>query len=111
MAGDLFVHLFSSLHFVTNSLGPEKIYASGGLRFWKDGREVPDVLLGVFDYGQTVAHPAFNLSLRCNFVDGTSGSTYLKLVGSDGSMDITWDKVILKRNKNLNPTIPFTLKK
>ncbi|MBE7178750.1 MAG: Gfo/Idh/MocA family oxidoreductase, partial [Mucilaginibacter polytrichastri] len=41
MAGDLYVHLFSSLHFITNSMGPNKIYATGGLRFWNDGREVP----------------------------------------------------------------------
>lgn len=107
MAGDLFVHLFSSLHFVTGSLGPEKIYASGGLRFWNDGREVPDVLLGTFDYGQTQVHPAFNLSLRCNFVDGTSGTTYLRLVGSEGAMDITWDKVVLKRNSVFESDDPF----
>ncbi len=101
MCGDLFVHLFSSLHFITGSNGPEKIYAAGGLRFWNDGREVPDVLLGTFDYGQNEAHPAFNLSLRCNFVDGTSGTTYLRLVGSEGAMDITWDKVVLKRNSTV----------
>lgn len=111
MAGDLFVHLFSSLHFITDSVGPNKIYASGGLRFWNDGREVPDVLLGTFDYGKTQAHPAFNLSLRCNFVDGTSGTTYLKLVGSEGSMDITWDKVTLKRNKVMDSDDPFYLDK
>jgi predicted dehydrogenase len=111
MAGDLFVHLFSSLHFVTGSLGPEKIYASGGLRFWNDGREVPDVLLGTFDYGQNDVHPAFNLSLRCNFVDGTSGSTYLRLVGSEGAMDITWDKVVLKRNKLFESEDPFYIDK
>lgn len=107
MAGDLFVHLFSSLHFITNSLGPKKVYASGGLRYWKDGREVPDVLLGTFDYPQGPAHPAFNLSLRCNFVDGTSGTTYLKLVGSEGSMDVTWDSVTLKRNKTIESDDPF----
>ncbi len=107
MAGDLFVHLFSSLHFITNSIGPTKIYSAGGLRYWKDGREVPDVLLGTFDYPQTIAHPAFNLSLRCNFVDGTSGTTYLKLVGSEGSMDITWDSVTLKRNKTMESDDPF----
>lgn len=111
MAGDLFVHLFSSLHFVTGSLGPEKIYASGGLRFWNDGREVPDVLLGTFDYGKTAVHPAFNLSLRCNFVDGTSGTTYLRLVGSEGAMDVTWDKVVLKRNSLLESDDPFYLEK
>jgi predicted dehydrogenase len=32
MSGDLFVHLFSSLHFITNSLGPNKVSATGGLR-------------------------------------------------------------------------------
>lgn len=111
MAGDLFVHLFSSLHFVTGSHGPEKIYASGGLRFWNDGREVPDVLLGTFDYGKNAVHPAFNLSLRCNFVDGTSGTTYLRLVGSEGAMDITWDKVVLKRNKVFASDDPFYLEK
>jgi predicted dehydrogenase len=46
MSGDLFVHLFSSLHFITDSLGPNKVYSSGGLRYWKDGREVPDVKYG-----------------------------------------------------------------
>ena len=107
MAGDLFVHLFSSLHFITNSYGPNKVYSSGGLRYWKDGREVPDVLLGTFDYPQSQAHPAFNLSLRCNFVDGTSGTTYLKLVGSEGSMDVTWDSVTLKRNKTTESDDPF----
>ncbi|MCW3090594.1 MAG: twin-arginine translocation signal protein [Ferruginibacter sp.] len=107
MAGDLFVHLFSSLHFITNSFGPNKIYSAGGLRYWKDGREVPDVLLGTFDYPQSQAHPPFNLSLRCNFVDGTSGTTYLKLVGSEGSMDVTWDSVTLKRNKTTESDDPF----
>jgi predicted dehydrogenase len=107
MAGDLFVHLFSSLHFITDSFGPNKIYSAGGLRYWKDGREVPDVLLGTFDYPQSKAHAPFNLSLRCNFVDGTSGTTYLKLVGSEGSMDVTWDSVTLKRNKTMASDDPF----
>ena len=104
MSGDLFVHLFSSLHFITNSKGPQKIMAMGGLRFWKDGREVPDVLMGMFDYPETQEHPGFNLSLRVNFVDGTADSTYLRLVGSEGSMNVEWDKVTLTRNKAYAPT-------
>ena len=112
MSGDLFVHLFSSLHFITDSYGPNKIYSSGGLRYWKDGREVPDVLLGIFDYPeQAKAHPAFNLSLRCNFVDGTSGNTILKLIGSEGAMDIGWDSVTLRRNKNFSSDDPFFIEK
>lgn len=98
VSGDLFVHLFSSLHLVTGSLGPNKVMATGGLRYWKDGREVPDVMLGMFDYPETAIHPAFNLSLRVNFVDGTGGTNYLRMVGSEGSMTVEWDKVTLYRN-------------
>lgn len=107
VAGDLFVHLFSSLHLVTSSLGPTQIQAQGGLRYWKDGREVPDVLLGMFDYPESPAHTPFNLSLRVNFVDGTSGSTFLRLVGNEGAMDVTWTEVILRRNKVSSPTDVF----
>jgi predicted dehydrogenase len=107
MSGDLFVHLFTSLHFITNSLGPNKISAMGGLRYWKDGREVPDVLLGMFQYPDSPQHPGFNLSLRCNFVDGTSGSTYLKIVGNKGSMDVKWDEVVVKSNQQFSSVDPF----
>jgi predicted dehydrogenase len=103
VSGDLFVHLFSSLHFIVSSLGPTKIMATGGLRFWEDGRDVPDVVLGMFDYPETAQHPAFNLSLRANFVDGTSGSTFLRLVGSEGAMDVTWTEVTLRKNKKHDP--------
>ncbi|HSG50231.1 MAG TPA: Gfo/Idh/MocA family oxidoreductase [Longimicrobiales bacterium] len=107
VSGDLFVHLFSSLHFVTGSHGPRKVMAQGGLRYWKDGREVPDVLLGMFDYPQSDAHPPFNLSLRVNFVDGTSGTTFLRLVGSEGAMDVTWTEVVLRKNKATPPDDVF----
>lgn len=100
VSGDLFVHLFSSLHFVTGSIGPNKVMATGGLRYWNDGREVPDIMLGMFDYPETEVHPAFNLSLRVNFVDGTGGTNYLRMVGSEGSMTVEWDKVTLYRNRN-----------
>ena len=107
VSGDLFVHLFSSLHFVISSNGPNKVMATGGLRYWKDGREVPDVLLGMFDYPETKAHAAFNLSLRVNFVDGTSGSTYLRMVGTEGAMDVTWDDVTLRKNLTTDPMDTF----
>ena len=57
VAGDLFVHLFSGTHFITGANGPTRAMATGGLRFWKDGRNVPDVMLGLFDYPE-----GFNLA-------------------------------------------------
>ena len=84
VAGDLFVHLFSGTHFITGSNGPTRAMATGGLRFWDDGRNVPDVMLGLFDYRE-----GFNLSLRVNFVDGGEESEGLLFTGSEGQMEVT----------------------
>jgi predicted dehydrogenase len=83
VAGDLFVHLFSGTHFITGSHGPTRAVATGGLRFWKDGRDIPDVLLGLFDYPQ-----AFNLYVRVNFVCGGAESEGFTFTGSEGVMKI-----------------------
>src|SRR5579872_2484600 len=88
VAGDLFVHLFSGMHFVMGAIGPTRVYATGGLRFWKDGRDVPDVMLGMYDYPETANHPAFNLALRVNFVDGGSESSGFRFIGTEGILTI-----------------------
>jgi predicted dehydrogenase len=88
VAGDLFVHLFSGMHFVTGAIGPNRVYATGGLRFWKDGRDVPDLLLGLYDYEATEQHPAFNLALRVNFEDGSQENSGFRFIGSEGIMTI-----------------------
>jgi predicted dehydrogenase len=93
VAGDLFVHLFSALHAVTSSAGPDRILATGGLRYWKDGRDVPDVILGMYDYPATKKHGAFNLQMRVNFVDGSENGQGLRLIGTDGFIDFGWDYV------------------
>ncbi|MGA2186828.1 MAG: Gfo/Idh/MocA family oxidoreductase [Bryobacteraceae bacterium] len=98
VAGDLFVHLFSGIHFVTGSVGPSRIFASGGLRFWKDGRDVPDVMMGVFDYPETPNHPAFNLFLRVNFVSGTGDDSGFRFTGSEGTMTIGYNGVTMAKH-------------
>ena len=92
VAGDLFVHLFSGTHFITGTHGPTRAMATGGLRFWKDGRDVPDVMLGLFDYRE-----GFNLSLRVNFVDGGEESEGLIFTGSEGTMEIAGNTVSVTR--------------
>jgi predicted dehydrogenase len=99
IAGDLFVHLFSGLHTVISSNGPERIYATGGLRYWKDGRDVADVITGLYDYPATKNHPAFTLQMRVNFVDGGGGDERLRLVGSDGVITLSWSDVTVSLNK------------
>ncbi|WP_031500557.1 Gfo/Idh/MocA family protein [Bryobacter aggregatus] len=103
VAGDLFVHLFSGMHFITGAIGPERIYATGGLRFWKDGRDVPDVMLGLYDYPKTDAHPAFNLSLRVNFVSGAGESSGFRFVGSEGIMTVGNGVTVTKQPRESEP--------
>jgi predicted dehydrogenase len=103
VAGDLFVHLFSGMHFVTGAIGPTRVFATGGLRFWKDGRDVPDVLLGLYDYPATDAHPAFNLALRVNFVDGAGESSGFRFVGSEGIMTVDDGVTLSKQPRESEP--------
>jgi len=99
IAGDLYVHLLTTLHTITGSKGPERVYSSGGLRYWKDGRDVPDIQLSIYDYPQTPEHPAFNLTTRSNFVDGGGGNYLVRLVGTEGDLAIGWDSLLVHRNK------------
>lgn len=92
VAGDLFVHLFSGTHFITGSHGPTRAMATGAIRYWNDGRDVPDVMLGLFDYPE-----GFNLSLRVNFVDGGEESESLVFTGSEGTFEIGWSGLTLTR--------------
>ena len=92
VAGDLFVHLFSGTHFITGANGPTRAMATGGLRFWNDGRDVYDVLLALLDYPQ-----GFNLSLRVNFVDGGEESEGFLFTGSEGLMEIAGNSVTVTR--------------
>lgn len=104
IAGDLFVHLFSRLHAVTSSTGPNRIYATGGLRYWKDGRDVPDILCGLYDYPATDNHPEFTLQMRVNFVDGSGGGGLLRLVGTDGVITLGGSNVKVERHQT--PKLP-----
>ncbi len=97
VAGDLFVHLFSGSHRILDSMGPERIYSTGGLRYWKDGRDVPDVFIASCDYGEQESHPAFNMQLRVNFVDGGGGGSRTRFVGTEGSLEVTGSQLTLRR--------------
>lgn len=92
VAGDLYVHLLTGLHVVTGVKGPERIFASGGTRFWKDGRDAPDVMLATMDY------PGFTLALRVNFASGGVTESFgIRFIGSEGTMEVDMDTVKLTR--------------
>jgi predicted dehydrogenase len=97
VAGDLFVHLLTGIHHATGALGPTRIAAMGGQRYWKDGRDVYDVIMGLLDYPETDAHPSFTLSLQTDFEDGGGGETMFRFVGSDGAIGVSFTELTLVR--------------
>ncbi|MEO6893776.1 MAG: Gfo/Idh/MocA family oxidoreductase [Ginsengibacter sp.] len=99
VAGDLFVHLLSGTHVITESKGPEKIYASGQLCYWKDGRNVPDLMAGIMQYPETPEHSPFQLTLQVNFVSGTGGSETTRFVGDEGTIVINGNGLTVHHSK------------
>jgi predicted dehydrogenase len=96
--GDLFVHLITGIHFITGSLGPTRILSSGQLSYWKDGRNVPDVVSSILEYPETDKHPAFQVSLQVNFADGSGGGESTRIIGSEGAITLGWNDFTLSQS-------------
>ncbi len=110
VAGDLFVHLLTAIHRATDSIGPNKVAAMGGLRYWDDGRDVYDVILSLLDYPAVEAHPAFTVSLQCDFEDGGGDATLFRFVGDEGVISTDLASLKLERTGITWPTPEQELK-
>jgi len=99
VAGDLFVHLLSGIHVITGSKGPEKIFSSGQIAYWKDGRDVPDVMTAIMHYPSTKEHPAFELMLRVNFISGQGETGTVRFIGSEGVLDMGYNGFTIRHHK------------
>ena len=109
IGGDLFVHLFSGTHLITGAVGPSKVFSTGGIRFWNDGRDVPDQLLGLFEYAATDKHPDFTVNFKVNFADGSVngyGPTTFRFVGDGGVIELDEGVRVIRREQTTNPTFP-----
>ena len=82
LAGDLFVHLLSGIHYVTGTnQPPDRAQSSGGLYHYKDGRDFPDLLWTMYDY------PKFQVVLRCNHNNDDTGE-FFGFYGKKGTLII-----------------------
>ncbi len=81
LAGDLFVHLISGIHFITgtNTIA-QRAQSAGGLYHFKDGRDFPDLIETFYDY------PNFRVALRCNL--NNEGGEFIGFYGTKGTMII-----------------------
>ncbi|MBC7919912.1 MAG: Gfo/Idh/MocA family oxidoreductase [Ferruginibacter sp.] len=99
VAGDLFIHLITGVHYVTGSMGPTRVYSSGNLAYWKDGRDVPDVMACIMDYPKNDQHNAFQMVLRVNFANAGKINDATRIIGSEGEIRFTEGGLVLTKNK------------
>lgn len=99
VAGDLFIHLLTTTHYITNSYGPTRIYSSGGLYHWNDGRDVPDVLVSVMDYPKTEQHGAFQAVYRVNFANAGAINNSTRIIGDEGEILFGNGRLTLTKKK------------
>lgn len=82
VAGDLLVHLVSGMMFILGvNEPPARAMAVGGIRRWKDGRNMPDVHAVLFSYGTLPVYMRLNL--------GTEMPETYRFQGSKGILEVT----------------------
>lgn len=96
LAGDLFVHLISGIHFITGTNAPaQRAQSCGGLFHFKDGREFPDLIETLYDY------PNFKVTLRCNL--NNEGGEFIGFYGTKGTLIIK-DSTLTYKPQDTRPS-------
>jgi predicted dehydrogenase len=81
LAGDLLVHLVSGMMFMMSiNEAPKQALSVGGIRRWKDGRNMPDVHATLFYYGDLPVYMRLN--------QGTEMPETYRFQGSKGVLEI-----------------------
>ncbi|MGH9514263.1 MAG: Gfo/Idh/MocA family protein [Terriglobales bacterium] len=81
LAGDLLVHLVSGMMFMMSiNEAPKQAMAMGGIRRWKDGRNMPDVHGTLFYYGDLPVYMRLN--------QGTEMAETYRFQGSKGILEV-----------------------
>ena len=81
VAGDLMVHLISGMLFMLGiNEAPTRVSAMGGIRRFKDGRNMPDVHASLFEYGDVPVYIRLNLASETPEV--------LRFLGSKGILEL-----------------------
>ena len=88
VAGDLLVHLISGMMFMLGiNEPPKQAFAVGGIRRWKDDRNMPDVHAVVYYFGELPVYMRLNL--------GTAMPETYRIQGSKGVLEVTGSSLSL----------------
>jgi predicted dehydrogenase len=82
MIGQLFTHEFDAVNQLLRIGIPKSAVSSGGIYYWKDNREIPDVLHCVFEYPEQDLTLIYSANLACSRDRGRV------FMGHDASMEL-----------------------
>lgn len=82
LSGDLFTHEYDSLNMILNLGIPDSVVATGGIYYYKDGREVPDVYQAAYEYSDRAMTLLYSATLSSNMKRGKL------IMGDDAAMDL-----------------------
>jgi predicted dehydrogenase len=83
LSGDLLSHEYDAVNMVMGLGIPKSVAASGGIYFFQDGRDVPDVFQAVYEY------PDHNLTLVYSATLANSNDRGLVFMGHDATMRVS----------------------
>lgn len=82
LIGQLFTHEFDAVNQLLRIGIPNSVVSSGGIYYWKDNRDIPDLLHCVFEY------PDHGLSLLYSATLASSRARSRVFMGHDASMEL-----------------------
>ncbi|MFC1607165.1 Gfo/Idh/MocA family protein [Candidatus Latescibacterota bacterium] len=82
LSGDLFTHEFDAINMILDLGIPSSAVATGGVYYYKDGREVPDVYQANYEYPEKDLTLVYSATLSSNQKRGKL------IMGHDASMDL-----------------------
>jgi predicted dehydrogenase len=93
MIGQLFTHEFDAVNQLLRIGIPKSAVASGGIYYWKDNREIPDVLHAVFEYPEKELTLTYSANLASSRQRGRVFNGHDANMELGGSLSITadWD--------------------
>jgi predicted dehydrogenase len=102
MAGDLMVHLLSGMQFTTSiNAIPDKALSVGGIFRWKDGRNMPDLQVTTFEYGQ--------IPVTVRLTQQTETPEVTRLMGQKGIIELSNSSVTFIPQSGLDTSPSYGL--
>ena len=93
MLGQLFTHEYDAVNQLLRIGIPHSVSSSGGIYYWKDNREIPDVLQCIFEY------PNHELTLLYSGNLASSRSRGRVFMGHDASMELG-NNIVITADRN-----------